>query len=162
MKKIPALLGALCLLFWACGGKTSDTDAAELELNPTAVEEIPEAANRPRPIPLIPYSEIMKTKPFVGKVAGPNDVQKNGAIFSFSPPPGTAQAALPLRMPLMVFWDRHPNQDTILFAVQCERLGVDTMVGWVNAWGKSGMSPLRELIHAQEQRRLDERDFIKK
>jgi hypothetical protein len=162
MKKTPFLWGAICLLIWACSGKTNENEAAEMEDNPISVEDIPEAANRPRPIPLIPYSEIMKTKPFVGKVASPNDVQNNGAIFSFSPPKGTPQANLPLRMPLMVFWDRHPNQDTILFAVQCERLGVDTMVGWVNAWGKSGMSPLRELIHAQEQRRLDERDFLKK
>lgn len=153
-------LGVVCLFLMACGGNAPE-ESTDTNLLSEQIDSIPEAANRPRPLPPTPYSEVMKTKPFAGKIASPNDVQKNGAIFSFSPPKGTPQSALPLRMPLMVFWDRHPNQDTILFVVQCERLGADTMVGWVNGWGRSGMAPLRELIHAQEQRRIDGRDFTK-
>jgi hypothetical protein len=153
---------ALCSLMLACGEKTAANNPETETLDPSTLDSIPQAKNRPRPLPPTPYSQVMKTKPFAGKVASKNDVQKNGAIFSFSPPKGTPQSALPLRMPLMVFWDRHPNQDTILFVVQCERLGADTMVGWVNGWGKSGLSPLRELIHAQEQRRIDQRDFNNK
>ncbi|MDA0930276.1 MAG: hypothetical protein O3C32_02750 [Bacteroidetes bacterium] len=153
--------GAFCLLLIACGGAGDQKPDLSNQQIEQLVDSIPESENRPRPIPPTPYSDLMKSKTFSGKVASPEDVAQKGAIFSFNPPEGTEQAALPLKMPLMVFWDRHPNQDTILFVVQCERLGADTMVGWVNGWGKSGMAPLRELIHAQEQRRIDQRDFRK-
>lgn len=154
-------LGAFCLLLIACGGAgDQQPNLSDLEVE-QLVDSIPESENRPRPIPPTSYSDLMKSKTFSGKVASSEDVATKGAIFSFNPPEGTEQAALPLKMPLMVFWDRHPNQDTILFVVQCERLGADTMVGWVNGWGRSGMAPLRELIHAQEQRRIDQRDFRK-
>ena len=152
----------LSMVFGACSGNRAESTQSEVVLTDASIDSIPTVSNRERPLPPIPYSQVMKTKPFTGKVASKDDVQKNGAIFSFSPPKGNVQTALPLKMPLMVFWGRHPNRDTILFVIQCERLGSDTMVGWVNGWGKSGMTPLRELIHAQEQRRIDERDFFKK
>lgn len=154
-------LATFCFFLGACNGVGDQQPTSSNQEVNQLVDSIPEPENRPRPIPPTSYSDLMKSKTFTGKIASPEDVGKKGAIFSFNPPEGTAQAALPLKMPLMVFWDRHPNQDTILFVVQCERLGADTMVGWVNGWGRSGMAPLRELIHAQEQRRIDERDFRK-
>lgn len=69
----------------ACNGGNSESTEPAVVLTEQSIDSIPRAGNRERPLPPTPYSEVMKTKPFTGKVASTEDVQKNGAIFSFSP-----------------------------------------------------------------------------
>ena len=66
----------------ACNGGNSESTEPAVVLTEQSIDSIPRAGNRERPLPPTPYSEVMKTKPFTGKVASTEDVQKNGAIFA--------------------------------------------------------------------------------
>lgn len=144
------LMIAISLLIFSCGRKNKPNVSNEKDLKqfnletatlPNTYDIEKGTKNRNLPLPeeekITTGVDLVNTPVFTGRVATSEDVKTGKAIFSIDSK-GKKHRAAPIKLPFYVTMNDQGKQVTAII-VQAEILNTDTIFGYKNGNGKTGM-----------------------